>query len=68
MLTLSFSTPFHFDGLLQHLDQGVGDGHPWESLLSSVRSGLRVSSQTRHQRQVQIELLHQPVLETPGTR
>ena len=57
-------------GLLQHLDQGVGDGHPWESLLASMGTGLRVSSQTSHQRQIQIELLHQPVLRRcrPRTR
>ena len=37
-------------GLLQHLDQGIGDGHAREPLLPSVRPGLRVPAQPGHQR------------------
>lgn len=47
--------------LLQHLNQSVGDGHAREPLLPTVCTGLRVTTQTRHQGQVQIELVHQPV-------
>ena len=48
--------------LLQHLDESVGDGHARESLLASVGAGLRVPTQACDQRQIQVELLHQPVL------
>mmetsp|Transcript_2519 Transcript_2519/g.3109 ORF Transcript_2519/g.3109 Transcript_2519/m.3109 type:complete len:347 (+) Transcript_2519:291-1331(+) len=34
--------------LLQHLDQGICDGHPWEALLSTVRAWLGVSAQSSH--------------------
>lgn len=41
----------------------IGDGHPWESLLSTVRAWLRVSTQACNQGQIQVELVHQPILE-----
>ena len=61
-LCLSLSLSLLLSRLLQHLDQGVGDGHARESLLASVGAGLRVATQACHQGQIQVELLHQPVL------
>ena len=51
-------------GLLQHLNQRIGDRHPRESLLTSMCTWLWVSSKACHQREIQIELLHQPILDT----
>mmetsp|Transcript_88900 Transcript_88900/g.251495 ORF Transcript_88900/g.251495 Transcript_88900/m.251495 type:complete len:205 (-) Transcript_88900:118-732(-) len=47
--------------LLEHLDQGVGDGHPGEPLGPTVRPWCRVAAEPRQQRQVQIERVHQPL-------
>mmetsp|Transcript_47384 Transcript_47384/g.106581 ORF Transcript_47384/g.106581 Transcript_47384/m.106581 type:complete len:319 (-) Transcript_47384:177-1133(-) len=47
--------------LLHHLDQRVCDGHPWEALLATVGAWSRVAAKACHQRQVQVEFLHQPV-------
>mmetsp|Transcript_13802 Transcript_13802/g.36924 ORF Transcript_13802/g.36924 Transcript_13802/m.36924 type:complete len:514 (-) Transcript_13802:112-1653(-) len=47
--------------LLEHLDQGIGDGHAREALRAAVRARHGVSAQACEQRQVQVELLHQPV-------
>ena len=46
--------------LLQHLNEGVGDGHPREALFAAVRAGLRVATQASQERQVQVKLVHQP--------
>ena len=48
--------------LLQHLDQGIGDGHAREPLLTAVRAWRGVAAEPRQERQVQIELVHQPVM------
>jgi len=47
--------------LLDHLNQSICDGHAWETLLSTMRTGHRVAAETRDERQVKIELLHQPI-------
>mmetsp|Transcript_35759 Transcript_35759/g.77247 ORF Transcript_35759/g.77247 Transcript_35759/m.77247 type:complete len:277 (+) Transcript_35759:266-1096(+) len=47
--------------LLQHLDQGIGDGHSRETLLATVGAGSGMSTQSGQQRHVKIELVHQPV-------
>ena len=39
----------------------IGDGHPRESFLPTVRTGLGMSAQTGHQRKVEVKLIHQPI-------
>mmetsp|Transcript_50585 Transcript_50585/g.69295 ORF Transcript_50585/g.69295 Transcript_50585/m.69295 type:complete len:377 (+) Transcript_50585:711-1841(+) len=47
--------------LLNHLDQGVGDGHAREALSAAVRPGHGVATEARDEGQVEVELLHKPV-------
>mmetsp|Transcript_35213 Transcript_35213/g.75973 ORF Transcript_35213/g.75973 Transcript_35213/m.75973 type:complete len:284 (-) Transcript_35213:205-1056(-) len=47
--------------LLEHLDEGIGDGHAGESLRTTMGSGSRVAAQSGQQGQVQVELLDQPI-------
>jgi len=48
------------DGL-ELLHQGVGDGHARESLLATVRTGLRVATETRDEGEVEVEAVLEPV-------
>ena len=50
-----------FGKVLEHLHQGVGDGHAGELLLATVGTGLRVATETRDERQVDAELFHDPL-------
>ena len=52
--------------LLDHLNQGTGEGHAWETLLASMDSGSRMTAKTCDERQVQAELVHQPLSVGPA--
>mmetsp|Transcript_61029 Transcript_61029/g.189525 ORF Transcript_61029/g.189525 Transcript_61029/m.189525 type:complete len:258 (+) Transcript_61029:1625-2398(+) len=47
--------------LFHHLDQRIRDCHAWETFLSPVSPRSRVAAKARDQRQVEIELVHQPI-------
>lgn len=48
-------------GLLQHLNQSIGNGHARESLLTTMCTWLWVSTKPCHQGQVKVKLVHQPI-------
>merc|ERR1719217_63693 len=50
-----------FRNLLKALHQRVRDRHPREALRATVRALLRVTAETSNQRQVQVELLDEPL-------
>mmetsp|Transcript_108466 Transcript_108466/g.282956 ORF Transcript_108466/g.282956 Transcript_108466/m.282956 type:complete len:452 (-) Transcript_108466:70-1425(-) len=47
--------------LLKHLDQGVGNGHAGKALRATVSARRRVATEARHKRQIQVELVDEPV-------
>lgn len=47
--------------VLEHLHQSVGDGHARELLSTTVGTGLGVATETRDEREVDAELLHDPL-------
>jgi len=47
--------------LLQHLNEGVGYRHTWKPLRAAVSPRLGVPREARNEREVQAELVHQPL-------
>ena len=47
--------------LLQHLDEGVRDRHTRKALRTTMRARLRVAAKASNQRQVQPEVVHEPL-------
>jgi len=47
--------------LLELLHEGVGDGHTRETLATTVSTGEGVTAETRDEREIKLELLHEPL-------
>mmetsp|Transcript_32507 Transcript_32507/g.78100 ORF Transcript_32507/g.78100 Transcript_32507/m.78100 type:complete len:269 (+) Transcript_32507:2135-2941(+) len=47
--------------LLDHLDQRIGNCHPRKALLSTMSAGSGMPAQPGDQRQIEAELVHQPI-------
>mmetsp|Transcript_46195 Transcript_46195/g.98851 ORF Transcript_46195/g.98851 Transcript_46195/m.98851 type:complete len:269 (-) Transcript_46195:226-1032(-) len=55
------NTAASFLNLLNHLDQRIRNGHARKTLLPAVSAGSRMAAQSGNQRQIKVELVHQPV-------